>query len=52
MNKSKIITFMEEWESQDALDRHMKSKYFQEISARLRPAQGRVADINLYHIVF
>lgn len=51
MNNVKVLTFIEEWENQNALDRHMQSKHFKEILPKLAETQEKDADISIYQLV-
>lgn len=48
---SKILTFIEEWESQEVLKNHMQSVHFKEIGAKLGEAQENEPDVNIYNLV-
>jgi quinol monooxygenase YgiN len=47
-----IVTVIEEWESDAALDAHMKSKHFTELIPTIGGFCEKQADINLYKLLF
>jgi quinol monooxygenase YgiN len=47
-----IVTVMEEWESDAALDAHMKSAHFQSLIPDIGALCEKPADINLYKLLF
>lgn len=52
VNDSKILTFFEEWESQKALDSHMKSEHFHRIVPQLgQYREDGGSTINVYTLV-
>ncbi|MCT4596095.1 MAG: antibiotic biosynthesis monooxygenase [Anaeromicrobium sp.] len=48
INDPKIITFIEEWEDQEAIDAHVKASHFVEIVPKLRDLQESETEVNLY----
>jgi quinol monooxygenase YgiN len=48
---SRILTFIEEWENQDALDKHMASRHFTETFPKLGELCEKPGEINLYQKV-
>jgi quinol monooxygenase YgiN len=48
LKDSKILTIIEEWESQDALDKHMKAAHFKEILPKLADLCENPGEINIY----
>jgi quinol monooxygenase YgiN len=46
-----ILTIIEEWESQDALDKHRKAKHFTEIVPQFGELTEKSGELNLYRIV-
>lgn len=51
LNDPKILTIIEEWESQDALDKHMTALHFKEIVPKLGEFSEEPGEINLYRPV-
>jgi quinol monooxygenase YgiN len=47
----KILTIIEEWESQDALDKHMATAHFKEIIPKLNAFYEKPGDVNYYRPV-
>ncbi|AGK99407.1 putative quinol monooxygenase [Clostridium pasteurianum] len=45
-----ILTFIEEWKDQAALDQHMKTPHFVRIFAELGKLQEKETDINIYNL--
>lgn len=43
-----ILTFIEEWEDQATLDKHMKTPHFTKILPELAKLQEQETDINIY----
>lgn len=43
-----ILTFIEEWEDKNVLDKHMSSKHFVDTFTKLNPLQQEEMDINIY----
>lgn len=43
-----IITLIEEWESQEALDKHMEADHFKEIVPKLDAYYEKPGDVNFY----
>ena len=43
-----VLTFIEEWESMDALKRHMNSKHFLESMPKITAIQEKEAEVNIY----
>lgn len=43
-----ILTFIEEWESQKAVDKHFNTSHFTRIVPQLKPLLSSAAEINLY----
>lgn len=48
---SGILTFIEEWENQDALDKHMASRHFTDLFPQLNEFCEKPGKINLYQKV-
>lgn len=46
-----IITMIEEWESQEALDKHMKSDHFMRIVPEMNKYMTKEPDIDIYEKV-
>lgn len=51
IKNAKVFTFIEEWESEDALNKHMSSKHFQEIVPKLAQLREQNSEINIYRLV-
>jgi quinol monooxygenase YgiN len=51
IKNSTILTFIEEWESQEALDKHMKSKHFVEIVPKMGQLREGDSEVNIYKVV-
>ncbi len=47
----KILTIIEEWESQELLDRHMEAKHFKELVPLLGELCEKPGEINLYRLL-
>lgn len=45
---STILAMIEEWESRQALDTHMKSEHFTRIVPQLKPLMRQATDMNVY----
>jgi quinol monooxygenase YgiN len=52
LNDPLVVTVMEEWESQEALDSHMKAGHFTESIPKIGACCEKPADINLYKKLF
>lgn len=48
LNNPKILTIIEEWENQDALDKHMAAVHFKEIVPKLDAFYEKPSDVNFY----
>ncbi len=48
VNSQDSICFIEKWESQEALDKHMKSQHFTRIVPMLRELQSEDSVVNIY----
>lgn len=44
-----IVTMIEEWESREALDEHMKSEHFTRIVPKLGKLMAKESDMNIYN---
>jgi quinol monooxygenase YgiN len=51
INNGKILTFVEEWYNQEAIDNHNKSKHFQAIVPKLMLLLEKDPEINHYSLV-
>lgn len=51
IKEENILVFVEQWESQEALDGHMKSKHFIEIVPRLNKFKKFDSEIDSYKVV-
>lgn len=47
-NNAKVLTFIEEWENQEVLDKHMASKHFNELFPQLGNLLEEPSEITLY----
>ncbi|BBB92491.1 MAG TPA: putative quinol monooxygenase [Methylomusa anaerophila] len=48
---SGVLSFIEEWENQEALDKHMASRHFRELFPQLDEFLEKPGEINLYQKV-
>ncbi len=48
INNPGILTILEEWESQEALDKHMAAAHFKEIVPQLGAFTEKPGEVNLY----
>lgn len=48
-NNEQILTFIEEWKNQAALDKHMKTAHFLSAMTELVKLQEKDMDINIYN---
>jgi len=49
INDSTILTFVEEWESKEALDKHMKTEHFTRIVPIKNKLMAKPTEINIYN---
>ncbi len=49
INDSTILTFVEEWESKEALDKHMKTEHFTRIVPIKNKLMAKLTEINIYN---
>ncbi|HHT17777.1 MAG TPA: antibiotic biosynthesis monooxygenase [Papillibacter sp.] len=47
-----VVTVLEQWESQEALDNHMKAKHFLDAIPKLHQLCDRPGDVSLYTKLF
>lgn len=47
--ETRILTMIEEWESRNALDNHLKSEHFTRIVPMLRKLMSKETDMNVYN---
>jgi Uncharacterized conserved protein len=52
IENDKVMTFIEEWEDQEFLSRHMKSKHFLVIVPALDRMKEKESEVNIYQLVF
>jgi quinol monooxygenase YgiN len=52
IDNPQIMTMIEEWESQEALDKHSSSKHFLEIIPQLGQFNEQMGDATIYKKVF
>lgn len=52
LEKPNILTIIEEWESQNALDKHMEAAHFNEIVPKLDAFYQTPGDVNFYRSLF
>jgi len=50
-NNCKVLTFIEEWENQDAINIHNNSKHFTSIVPKFGEFKESTPEINLYNMV-
>lgn len=48
LNNPQLLTFIEEWESMDALNKHMAAEHFKEIVPKLGAFADGAEDVHLY----
>lgn len=48
LNNPQYLTFLEEWESMEALDEHMAAEHFKEIVPKLGALTEKPEDVHLY----
>lgn len=46
-----IVAFIETWENQDALDRHIKTAHFEKIVPKMAFLKERQSEINVYRLM-
>jgi quinol monooxygenase YgiN len=51
VKNSTVFSFIEEWESQEALDKHMKAKHFVEIVPKMGQLRDGDSEVNVYKAV-
>lgn len=51
IKNKKILTFVEEWESMEALQKHMKSKHFQETMPKIAELQEKEMELSVCTLV-
>lgn len=51
INNPKVITFIEKWKDQEAIDKHVNASHFVEIVPKLRDLQESETEVNLYKLV-
>lgn len=51
INNKNILTFIEKWESKEAIDIHNNSKHFIDIVPKIGQLQVSESEVNLYEIV-
>lgn len=51
VNNSKVFTFVEEWQDQEAIQLHMKAAHFQAFSAQAKPLLEKDMEVNIYRLV-
>ncbi len=49
INDENIVTFIEEWESSEAIDTHNNTEHFKQIVPKLRQLQIQDSVVNLYN---
>ena len=47
-NNPQIFTFIEKWENQDALNKHMQSDHFKKLLPQLEKLRIEVAEVDFY----
>lgn len=48
INNKQILTFIEEWENEEALNKHMNSAHFKRIVPEFNKFQEKESEINIY----
>jgi len=48
VNHPQVLTFIEEWKDQAALDQHIASKHFSEIFPKLQALQQQEMELSIY----
>ena len=51
INNPQILAFIEEWEDQAALDKHLNSRHFKEIAPELEKLCEKPGDVTFYRAV-
>jgi len=51
MDQPNVFAFIEEWESMEALQSHMKSKHFTEAIPKLNELKVKESEVNKYTVV-
>ncbi|MBC2724673.1 putative quinol monooxygenase [Desulfosporosinus sp.] len=51
LKNKKVLTFIEDWESMEALQRHMKSKHFQEAMPKIAELQEKEMELSVSNLV-
>lgn len=51
INNSNVLTFVEEWESMEALQQHMKAKHFLDIVPKLSELQEKETEVTINSLV-
>lgn len=50
INNKQILTFIEEWENEEALNKHMNSVHFKRIVPEFNKFQEKESEINIYRV--
>lgn len=51
LNNKKVFAVIEEWESSEALQKHMNSKHFQEAMPKMSEIQEKDTEVTIYTLV-
>ena len=51
VNNPEIFTFIEEWESQEALDQHMQTDHFKKAEVHFENFAAKDPEVNIYSLV-
>jgi quinol monooxygenase YgiN len=51
VRNNKLLTFIEEYENQEAFDFHMKSGHFNKVFPKLVQFQEKEVDLNIYKLI-
>jgi quinol monooxygenase YgiN len=52
LERPNVCTFIEAWEDQEALGRHMKSAHFERIVPQMAQLKEKQSEVNVYQLVF
>jgi quinol monooxygenase YgiN len=51
VQNNNVFTFIETWEDQDALERHLRSSHFEKIVPQMALIKEKQSEINVYRLV-
>jgi quinol monooxygenase YgiN len=52
IERHNVCTFIEAWEDQESLGRHMKSAHFERIVPQMAQLKDKQSEVNVYQLVF